>query len=92
VRKAARTIDVEDRMAVLHDIRDSLRSLASSGPLTKAHADVLGAIGVQVSLLRDAFTREQERIRKRVGAIAAAQSFEFGADESISNLLRRMRH
>ena len=65
VRKAARTIDVEDRMAVLHDIRDSLRSLASSGPLTKAHADVLGAIGVQVSLLRDAFTREQERIRNR---------------------------
>lgn len=65
VRKAARTIDVEDRMAVLHDIRDSLRSLASSGPLTKAHADVLSAIGVQVYLLHDAFTREQERIRNR---------------------------
>ena len=65
VRKAARTIDVEDRMAVLHDIRDSLRSLASSGPLTKAHADVLGDIGGQAYLLCNAFTREQERIRNR---------------------------
>ena len=65
VRKAARTIDVEDRMAVLHDIRDSLRSLASSGPLTKAHADVLGDIGRQAYLMCNAFKREQERIRNR---------------------------